>query len=138
MLYIFQQTIYRYPFIFISFYHSSIEHVYLDTSFLILGRTAFEKMTDLDYVGETYYTIRNLSLYECQGWCREEPECSAASFSFAVNPNSSPPRQETVCLLQNGTQATNPSAKPLRALNQYYMVKMSVRSGKIQINILSY
>ena len=88
-------------------------------------------MTDLDYVGETYYTIRNLSLYECQGWCREEPECSAASFSFAVNPNSSPPRQETVCLLQNGTQATNPSAKPLRALNQYYMVKMSVRSGKI-------
>ena len=100
-------------------------------SFLTLGRTAFEKMTDLDYVGETYYTIRNLSLYECQGWCREEPECSAASFSFAVNPNSSPPRQETVCLLQNGTQATNPSAKPLRALNQYYMVKMSVRSGKI-------
>lgn len=92
-------------------------------------------MTDLDYVGETYYTIRNLSLYECQGWCREEPECSAASFSFAVNPNSSPPRQETVCLLQNGTQATNPSAKPLRALNQYYMVKMSVRSGKIQMHI---
>ena len=100
-----------------------------------LGRTAFEKMTDLDYVGETYYTIRNLSLYECQGWCREEPECSAASFSFAVNPNSSPPRQETVCLLQNGTQATNPSAKPLRALNQYYMVKMSVRSGNINVNL---
>ena len=106
--------------------------------FLNLGRTAFEKMTDLDYVGETYYTIRNLSLYECQGWCREEPECSAASFSFAVNPNSSPPRQETVCLLQNGTQATNPSAKPLRALNQYYMVKMSVRSGNIYLNLISY
>ena len=97
----------------------------------VAGRTAFEKMTDLDFVGETYYTIRNLSLYECQGWCREEPECNAASFSFAVNPASSPPRQETVCLLQNGTQATNPSAKPLRALNQYYMVKMSVRSGEI-------
>ena len=94
-------------------------------------------MTDLDYVGETYYTIRNLSLYECQGWCREEPECSAASFSFAVNPNSSPPRQETVCLLQNGTQATNPSAKPLRALNQYYMVKMSVRSGERYIKVVS-
>ena len=88
-------------------------------------------MTDLDFVGESYYTIRNLSLYECQGWCREEPECNAASFSFAVNPNSSPPRQDTVCLLQNGTQATNPSAKPTRALNQYYMVKMSVRSGEI-------
>ena len=99
--------------------------------FFPAGRTAFEKMTDLDFVGETYYTIRNLSLYECQGWCREEPECNAASFSFAVNPTSSPPRQETVCLLQNGTQATNPSAQPLRALNQYYMVKMSVRSGEI-------
>ncbi len=23
-------------------------------------------MTDVDYQGETYYTIRNLSLYECQ------------------------------------------------------------------------
>ena len=38
-----------------------------------LARTAFEKMTDVDYIGETYYTIRNLSLYECQvslysGW----------------------------------------------------------------------
>ena len=104
---------------------------FISSSFFLAGRTAFEKMTDLDFVGETYYTIRNLSLYECQGWCREEPECNAASFSFAVNPNSSPPRQETVCLLQNGTQATNPSAKPLRALNQYYMVKMSVRSGEI-------
>ena len=86
-------------------------------------------MTDLDYVGESYYTIRNLSLYECQGWCREEPECVAASFSFAVN-NIGDPKQETVCLLQNGTQANNPSAKPSRALNQYYMVKMSIRSGR--------
>ena len=32
----------------------------------ISARTAFEKMTDVDYQGETYYTIRNLSLYECQ------------------------------------------------------------------------
>ena len=55
------------------------------------GRVAFEKLTDLDYKGETYYTIRNLSLYECQGWCREEPECQAASFSFVVNPLT--PRQ---------------------------------------------
>lgn len=88
-------------------------------------------MTDIDYSGETYYTIRNLSLYECQGWCREEPECQAASFSFAVNPLN-PGRQETVCLLQNGTQAINPTATPLRALNQYYMVKMSIRSGESQ------
>jgi len=35
-------------------------------SLFILARTAFEKMTDVDYLGETYYTIRNLSLYECQ------------------------------------------------------------------------
>ena len=33
---------------------------------LFTARTAFEKMTDVDYQGETYYTIRNLSLYECQ------------------------------------------------------------------------
>lgn len=92
------------------------------------ARTAFEKMTDVDYQGETYYTIRNLSLYECQGWCREEIECQAASFSFAVNSGG---KQETVCLLQNGTQANNPTAKPIRALNQYYMVKMSVRSDKV-------
>lgn len=39
-------------------------------------------------------------------------------------------QQETVCLLQNGTQANNPTAKPIRALNQYYMVKMSIRSGE--------
>lgn len=44
------------------------------------GRTAFEKLTELDYKGTTYYTVKNLTLYECQGWCREEPECQAASF----------------------------------------------------------
>lgn len=48
--------------------------------FLFLGRTAFEKLTELDYKGTTYYTVKNLTLYECQGWCREEPECQAASF----------------------------------------------------------
>ena len=62
-----------------------------------------------------------------QGWCREEVECQAASFSFVANSQG---QQETVCLLQNGTQANNPTAKPIRALNQYYMVKMSIRSGK--------
>eukprot|EP00096_Caligus_rogercresseyi_P012186 TRINITY_DN5030_c0_g1_i3.p1 TRINITY_DN5030_c0_g1~~TRINITY_DN5030_c0_g1_i3.p1 ORF type:complete len:923 (-),score=211.16 TRINITY_DN5030_c0_g1_i3:445-3213(-) len=93
------------------------------------GRTAFEKLTDLSYAGETYYTIRNLSLYECQGWCREEPECQAASFSFGIT--KSPLRQDTVCLLQNGTQANNPTANPRTALNSYYMVKMSIRSDKV-------
>ncbi|QQP35293.1 Uncharacterized protein FKW44_023468, partial [Caligus rogercresseyi] len=73
----------------------------------------------LSYAGETYYTIRNLSLYECQGWCREEPECQAASFSFGIT--KSPLRQDTVCLLQNGTQANNPTANPRTALNSYYM-----------------
>lgn len=93
-----------------------------------IARTAFEKMTDVDYQGETYYTIRNLSLYECQGWCREEVECQAASFSFVANAQG---QQETVCLLQNSTQANNPTAKPVRALHQYYMVKMSIRSDKV-------
>jgi len=100
-----------------------------NTSGQSLGRVAFEKLTDLDYKGETYYTIRNLSLYECQGWCREEPECQAASFSFVVNPLAV--RQETVCLLQNGTAANNPSAQPMKAVSQYYMVKMSIRSEKV-------
>lgn len=50
------------------------------------GRIAFEKLTDFDYRGNTYYTVKNLSLYECQGWCREEPDCQAAAFSFVLNP----------------------------------------------------
>ena len=54
-------------------------------------------------------------------------ECQSASFSFVANSQG---QQETVCLLQNGTQANNPTTKPIRALNQYYMVKMSIRSGK--------
>ena len=49
--------------------------------------------------------------------------------SFVVNPLT--PRQETVCLLQNGTAANNPSAQPLRAVSQYYMVKMSIRSDRV-------
>ncbi|GBP89809.1 hypothetical protein EVAR_64787_1, partial [Eumeta japonica] len=44
------------------------------------GRIAFEKLTDVDFSGTAYYTVRNLSLYECQGWCREEPDCQAAAF----------------------------------------------------------
>ncbi|XP_064117624.1 uncharacterized protein LOC135223045 [Macrobrachium nipponense] len=94
-----------------------------------LGRVAFEKLTELDYRGSTYYTIRNLSLWECQGWCREEPECAAASFSFVMNPLA--PVQETLCLLQNETMASNPSAQPQRAVSLYYMVKLSVRTDKV-------
>uniref|UniRef100_A0A0P4WR24 Apple domain-containing protein n=1 Tax=Scylla olivacea TaxID=85551 RepID=A0A0P4WR24_SCYOL len=92
------------------------------------GLTGFEKLTELDYRGSTYYTIRNLSLWECQGWCREEPECAAASFSFVVNPLA--PIQETLCLLQNETMASNPTAKPKRAVSLYYMVKLHIDSGE--------
>ncbi|XP_042891789.1 uncharacterized protein LOC122266226 [Penaeus japonicus] len=98
------------------------------------GRVAFEKLTELDYRGSTYYTIRNLSLWECQGWCREEPECAAASFSFVMNPLA--PVQETLCLLQNETMATNPSAQPQRAVSLYYMVKLHVRTSEYIIIIV--
>jgi len=93
------------------------------------GLTGFEKLTDLDYRGNTYYSIRNLSLHECQGWCRQEPECAAAAFSFVVNPLA--PMQETLCLLQNDTSAHNPSAVPQKAASMYYMVKLHIRSEKV-------
>ena len=51
-----------------------------DGTHMFTGRVAFEKLTELDYRGSTYYTVKNLSLYECQGWCREEPDCQAAAF----------------------------------------------------------
>ena len=85
-------------------------------------------MTDYDYRGSTYYSVRNLSLYECQGWCREEAECQAAAFSFVVNPLA--PMQDTLCELQNETAATNPSAQPQKAANMYYMTKLQIRSGE--------
>jgi len=94
-----------------------------------LGRIAFEKLTDFDYRGTTYYSVKNLSLYECQGWCREEADCQAAAFSFVVNPLI--PKQETLCQLQNETSATNPSATPQRAVNMYYMTKMQLRSENV-------
>ncbi|KAK6636867.1 hypothetical protein RUM43_010531 [Polyplax serrata] len=96
---------------------------------LSLSRVAFEKLTELDYRGTTYYTVKNLSLYECQGWCREEPDCQAASFSFVVNPLT--PVQETVCQLQNETSANNPAASPQRSVNLYYMVKLQIRSDNV-------
>ena len=99
-------------------------------------------MTNRDYPGTTYYTIRNVSLYECLGWCRDEVDCSAASFSFVVNPLA--PIQETTCLLQNDTQAKKPSGTgsptttgagspggtPQKAVNMYYFTKAHLRSGE--------
>jgi hypothetical protein len=37
----------------------------------ISGKIAFEKLTDYDFTGTTYYSVKNLSLYECQGWCNQ-------------------------------------------------------------------
>ncbi|XP_014223600.1 uncharacterized protein LOC106650204 [Trichogramma pretiosum] len=114
---------------------------YVTSGFLILAllsgalagpaRTAFEKLTDYDYRGTTYYSVRNLSLYECQGWCREEAECQAAAFSFVVNPLA--PMQETLCQLQNETAATNPNSSPQRAVSMYYMTKLQIRSENVCI-----
>ncbi|KAI9563139.1 hypothetical protein GHT06_010596 [Daphnia sinensis] len=92
-------------------------------------RVGFEKLSEMDYRGNTYYTIRNLSLYECQGWCREEPDCAAASFSFVVNPLA--PIQETVCLLQNETTGSNPTVNPQKAVSTYYMIKLNIRSENV-------
>jgi len=115
---------------------------YLSSLFLIAtvasGKVTFEKMTNRDYVGTTYYTIRNVSLYECLGWCKDEVDCSAASFSFVVNPLA--PIQETTCLLQNDTQAKKPltgtnggassasSGTPQKAVNMYFFTKANLRS----------
>lgn len=108
---------------------------YMRNCCLVTARTAFEKLTDYDYRGTTYYSVRNLSLYECQGWCREEAECQAAAFSFVVNPLA--PMQDTLCQLQNETAATNPAAQPQRAANMYYMTKLQIRSGGWDAIILS-
>jgi hypothetical protein len=106
-------------------------------------------MTNRDYPGTTYYTIRNVSLYECLGWCRDEVDCSAAAFSFVVNPLA--PIQETTCLLQNDTQAkklstssgsnaagasTGGTPTPQKAINMYYFTKAHLRSGIKRTNYL--
>lgn len=46
------------------------------------------------------------------------------------------PVQETLCLLQNETMATNPSAQPQRAVSLYYMVKLHVRTSEYIIIIV--
>jgi len=116
-------------------------HYHLLTIFLLLNlmvvcsaKVTFEKMTNRDYPGSTYYTIRNVSLYECLGWCRDEVDCSAASFSFVVNPLA--PMQETTCRLQNETShknsPTSPSLSgPQKAVNLYYFSKTNLRSDNV-------
>ena len=109
---------------------------------LFSGRITFDKMTNRDYPGTIYYTIRNVSLYECLGWCRDEVDCTAAAFSFVVNPLT--PIQETTCLLQNETLAKKPngvasqsgsysSTSLQKAVNMYFFSKMQLRTGNILI-----
>jgi hypothetical protein len=95
----------------------------------VYGKIAFEKLTDYDFPGTTYYSVKNLSLYECQGWCNQETDCQSAAFSFVVNPLT--PEQETLCQLQNETQALNPSATAQRSNSMYYMVKLNIRSDNV-------
>ena len=103
-------------------------------------------MTNRDYPGTIYYTIRNVSLYECLGWCRDEGDCTAAAFSFVVNPLT--PIQETTCLLQNETLSKKSSSSSSsstntgvssgsysstslqKAVNMYFFSKMHLRTGK--------
>lgn len=112
-----------------------VDIINLNKNIFDLGRITFDKMTNRDYQGTIYYTIRNVSLYECLGWCRDETDCSAAAFSFVVNPLT--PIQETTCLLQNETQAkkptqsgsyTNPALQ--KAVNMYFFSKLQLRTGK--------
>lgn len=95
----------------------------------VLGKMAFEKLTDFDFPGTPYYSVKNLSLHECQGWCREERDCQAAEFSFVVNPLT--PAQETLCQLQNETSANNPAVSPQRATSKYTMVKLQLPSDNV-------
>ncbi|UXI21189.1 DET1-like protein [Sarcoptes scabiei] len=89
-----------------------------------IGRITFDKMTNRDYPGTIYYTIRNVSLYECLGWCRDESDCTAAAFSFVVNPLT--PIQETTCLLQNETMAKQ---KPTNNLGNPNAIGSAGNSG---------
>ncbi|XP_022242070.1 uncharacterized protein LOC106459815 [Limulus polyphemus] len=101
----------------------------LSVLFCIEARTAFEKLTNLDYPGNTYYTIRNLSLYECQGWCRDEVDCVAAVFRFVVNPLT--PVQDTICMLQNETKSTHLAVLPQKSTNTYHLTKLHIRSENV-------
>ncbi|GAB6033044.1 hypothetical protein CHUAL_012231 [Chamberlinius hualienensis] len=97
--------------------------------FVTLGKEAFEKLTGLDYRGTTYRSVGNISLSECHSMCAKDETCKAAAFSFVVNPLA--PVQETLCHLQNETDASNPTTTPQRAINMYYFVKLQVRSENV-------
>lgn len=107
------------------------------------ARVTFEKMTNRDYSGLTYYTIQNVSLFECLGWCKEEASCTSAVFSFVVNPFAA--LQETTCMLQNETQARQTAyvrqvpggdqmtvvAHPQKATNLYFFNKIELQTEAV-------
>ncbi|XP_053208805.1 protein let-653-like [Panonychus citri] len=115
-------------------------------TFIDCMKVSFEKMTNRDFPGPTYFTARNISLYECLGWCRDEADCTSASFSFIVNPMAA--NQETLCRLQNETlsgkvsqsmssqqgitsSTSLSSGNPQRANNLYFFSKLNLRSDNI-------
>lgn len=108
------------------------------------ARITFEKMTNRDYSGMTYYSIQNVSLFECLGWCKEESSCTSAVFSFVVNPFAA--LQETTCMLQNETQARQTAylrqvgvngdqvtvvAHPQKATNLYFFNKIELPTESV-------
>ncbi|XP_076343318.1 uncharacterized protein LOC143243347 [Tachypleus tridentatus] len=103
--------------------------VVINSSFCTEGRITFEKSTNWDFFGTTYTSFRNISLYECQSWCRENVECVAASFSFVVNPLV--PLQDTLCTIQNTTTSRNSVLSLQRSVNTYHFTKMEINSEKL-------
>jgi len=113
-------------------------------SWQVEARVTFEKMTNRDYSGLNYYTIQNVSLFECLGWCKEETSCTSAVFSFVVNPFAA--LQETTCMLQNETQARQGAylrpvgnngdqitvvAQPQKATNLYFFNKIELQTEAV-------
>lgn len=84
------------------------------------------KGTGIGYGGNSYFTLRNVSLHECQRWCRDETACAGATFNYSPRGDASPP--ETTCTLHSDENA--PSSKPRRSKNTFYLAKVHVDSGK--------
>ncbi|GFV46030.1 uncharacterized protein TNCV_2200401 [Trichonephila clavipes] len=93
------------------------------------GRVTFLKSTGLSYGGFSYFTIRNVSLHECQRWCRDDTECEAAAFDYSVRPQDGMP--ETTCTLQNDTTAGKTNVAPKRGKHTYYLTKVHVNSDHL-------
>ncbi|XP_067136518.1 uncharacterized protein tyn [Centruroides vittatus] len=115
---------------------ASVVNILYLTARFANGLLTFEKLTNQDYPSTTYFTTRNVSLYECQGWCRDDSNCVATSFSFVVNPLT--PIQETSCFLHNETKAKKPSISPQLTVNTYYLTKINLRSENLCSRLWSF